>query len=390
MKKCFKLTGCLFMTLLLVAGPVRAQEPVSLVGTLAPYLDKYKLPALAAAVVNNGDIIASGAVGLRRIDSDIPVSINDRFHIGSDTKAMTVLLAAMLIETRSDLEWSSSLAEIFPELSMYPALGRSTIQQIMSHTSGLPGDNEEIIQLYFSAISEEGNLDEIRFWILKKWSGNESAHGIAGEFAYANLGYIILGAVIERLTGRLWEELITEKIFDSLSLGTAGLGFQATLGRTDAAMPHVIENEQPKAILGGHNADIPAFFGPAGTVHMSILDFAVWAGWNAGQGRRGPELVKPETLDKLHQWVVEMPERENPKPGTPPGGRYALGWGELDVIWADRPLLYHGGSNGMNLAHIWIDLEQDLAMVTMTNICGDKANAALFSLAGELYNKYAE
>ena len=56
------------------------------------------LPALAAAVVQDGKIIVSGAVGTHRVGTDIPVTINDRFHIGSDTKAMTALLAAMLVE----------------------------------------------------------------------------------------------------------------------------------------------------------------------------------------------------------------------------------------------------------------------------------------------------
>ncbi len=378
------------MVLLFLASPSWGKDPDSLDSSLAPFLEEYGLPALAAAVVKNGEITAAGAAGLRRIDDNIPVSIDDRFHLGSDTKAMTALLAAMLIERSSKLQWTSTLDEIFPELSMYPALAQTTVLQLLSHTSCLPGDNDEVMQLYFSAIFEEGNLDEVRYWMLQQWSSKEASHGKAGEFDYSNLGYIFLGAVVERVAERTWEELITEKVFDALNLGTAGLGPQATLGRTDAAMPHVIVNKEPKAILGGQNADGPAFIGPAGVAHMSVLDFAAWAGWNAGQGKRGPELVKPGTLEKLHQWVVEMPDKEDPPPGTPPGGRYALGWGQLDVDWADRPLLYHGGSNGMNLAHIWIDLEQDLAMVTMTNISGERANTALFSLAEELYSKFVD
>jgi hypothetical protein len=120
---------------------------------------------------------------------------------------------------------------------------------------------------------------------------------------------------------------------------------------------------------------------------MSILDFAYWAGWNAGEGKRKPNLVKPETMRKLHTPVISMPERKSAAPGTPAGGRYALGWGELTVDWAPYPLLYHGGSNEMNLAHIWIDTKRDFAMVTVTNISGPKANEALFKLARELYTK---
>ena len=57
---------------------------------------------------------------------------------------------------------------------------------------------------------------------------------------------------------------------------------------------------------------------------MSVLDFARWAGWNAGEGKRGPKLVQPETLKKLHTPVISMPEKEGAAPGTPSHGKYAL------------------------------------------------------------------
>jgi CubicO group peptidase (beta-lactamase class C family) len=127
--------------------------------------------------------------------------------------------------------------------------------------------------------------------------------------------------------------------------------------------------------------------GPAGNVHMSVLDFARWAGWNAGEGKRGPALVSAETLKKLHRPVIEA-KIANAPPGTPSRGRYALGWGLPNLDWAVGPLLQHAGSNSMNLAHIWLDNKRDAAFVTMTNVGGDQADAALKALAEELYAKY--
>ena len=72
-------------------------------------------------------------------------------------------------------------------------------------------------------------------------------------------------------------------------------------------------------------------------------------------------------------------------PGTPPRGKYALGWGVVDVEWAPYPLHHHAGSNGMNLTHIWLDKKRDTAMVIVTNIGGKKADEALRKLASELY-----
>src|SRR5947209_12764528 len=88
----------------------------SLNAILEPIRRKNKLPALAAAAVQNGKITALGAVGARRAGHVERVSLNDRFHIGSCTKSMTATLCAMLIE-QGKLKWATTIAESFPELA---------------------------------------------------------------------------------------------------------------------------------------------------------------------------------------------------------------------------------------------------------------------------------
>lgn len=357
---------------------------------LNPYLARYDLPAIAAAVVKDGRVISAGAVGTRRAGAKIPVTINDRFHLGSDTKAMTALLAAMLVE-EGKLRWDTTIAETFPELAekMDRRLQRVTLEQLLSHTSGIPTDNEEIFRVYQEAMSQDGNLDDLRYWLVRQWSKQPVEFDPGTKFAYSNMGYTIIGAMIERAGKKTWDEEIRQRIFIPLKLLTAGLGPQSSLGKIDAPVGHSIVDGKIKAILAGPNGDAPPIIGPAGIAHMSIGDFASWAGWNAGEGKRNPALVKPETMRKLHTPVITMPARKDAAPGTPPGGKYALGWGELTVDWAPYPLLYHGGSNGMNLAHIWIDTKRDFAMVIVTNIGGHKATTALNALANELYTKFA-
>ena len=371
------------------SGPAIAQT--SLDSLLNPYLSRYGLPAIAAAVVKNGEIIAAGAVGTRRAGTKIPVTINDRFHLGSDTKAMTALLAAMFVE-EGRLRWDSTVAEVFPELSakMNPGLRRVTLVQLLSHTGGLPSDNETFGKLLDESLSQDGNLDEMRYWLVRQWSGQPLESKPGTKFAYSNMDYVIVGAMIERVGGKTWDELITERVFTPLNLGTAGLGCQSSLGRIDAPLGHAVIKGKTKAFLAGPNGDNPPIIGPAGIAHMSILDFGRWAGWNAGEGKRGPGLVKPETMLKLHKPVISMALKKDAAPGTPSHGSYALGWGEVTVDWAPDPLLYHGGSNEKNLAHIWIDRKSDLAIVTVTNIGGQKANEGLLALARELYVKFSE
>jgi CubicO group peptidase (beta-lactamase class C family) len=207
------------------------------------------------------------------------------------------------------------------------------------------------------------------------------------------MNYIIAGAMIERVGGKTWEELITERIFTPLGLRTAGVGCQATLGRVDAPLGHEMTDGKLKAMLAGPNGDAippfynPAIFGPAGLAHMSVLDFARWAAWNAGEGKRGPKLVRPETLKKLHTPVISIPIK-NPAPGTPTSAKYALGWGQVVMDWAPEPLIKHGGDNGLNHSQIWVDPKRDFAMVLVTNLGGLKAVKALDAIAPELYAKF--
>jgi CubicO group peptidase (beta-lactamase class C family) len=374
--------------LLCAAGSVGAQS--SLNAVLEPFLSRYQLPALAAAIVKDGNVVAVGAVGTRKAGAQIPVTVHDRFHLGSDTKAMTALLAAMLVEA-GNLRWDATITDVFPELAekMDAGLRRVTLQQLLSHTSGIPSDNDVFGNLLEKSLAQDGNLDELRYWLVQQWSTRPLVSEPGTTFAYANMNYVTAGAMLERVGGKTWDELITERVFTPLGLRSAGLGPQATLGRINAPLGHLVVDGRVKAFLAGPNGDNPPIIGPAGIAHMSVLDFARWAGWNAGEGKRGPKLVRPETLKKLHTPVISMPEKKDAAPGTPARGGYALGWGELSVDWAPQPLLSHSGSNQKNLAQIWLEPRRDFAMVLVTNMAGSKADEAFSALAPKLYAQFA-
>lgn len=381
-----------FATLLVLATQQieAAPPPQDLNPLLETHRTRANLPALAAAVVRHGTVVAAGAVGTRMLGRAIPVTVYDRFHLGSDTKAMTALLAGMLVE-EGKLRWDSNLAEIFPDLAsrMHSSVRPVTLQQLLSHTSGLPSDNDEIEGLLDQAMHQDGNLDSQRRWLLEKATAKPLEATPGSRFAYSNLGYTLIGAVLEQLTGRTWEELIQERVFRPLALHSAGLGCQASLGKIDAPLGHADFQGKLTPFLSGPNCDNPPVIGPAGIAHMSVLDFARWAGWNAGEAKRAPALVRPETLRKLHTVVIHMEEKKAAKPGTPVKGGYALGWGEVAVDWAPVPLLQHTGSNTRNLAQIWVDRRHDIAMVILTNISRPETSTALTAVATELYGRYA-
>jgi CubicO group peptidase (beta-lactamase class C family) len=183
----------LFTVGLTLAGRAGAEAPSergsSLDELLRPYLARYGLPAIGAAVLHDGQVVASGAAGTRRFGTDIPVSVDDRFHIGSDTKAMTVLLAALFVED-GKLRWDTRLEEVFPELAgkMDAGLRRVTLTQLMSHTSGLPSDTDEIEALVNRAMLQPGNLDAQRYWLVQEWAPKPLAASPGEKWAYSNLG----------------------------------------------------------------------------------------------------------------------------------------------------------------------------------------------------------
>jgi CubicO group peptidase (beta-lactamase class C family) len=363
----------------------------SLNGTLDPIRARFELPALAAAVVQNGKIVASGAVGTRRAGAAIPVTVGDRFHIGSDTKAMTSLVAAMLVES-AKIQWDSTVEEVFPELAatMDSDVKAVTLAQLLSHSSGIPSDNEAHDKLLQESFAQERkNLDEVRYWLIGELVKQPLQSKPGTRFAYANMGYVLAGAMLERVSGKTWEELIIERVFEPLGLKSAGLGAQSTLGRVDAPLGHaVLPDGTLKPMLAGPSGDNPEVLGPAGTAHMSVLDLATWAAWSSGEGKRGPRLVRPETLRKLHTPVIDMPTKPDAPVGTPSAGSYGFGWVTVTPPFAHEPFLFHGGSNQMNVAYIMVQPKRDFGIVMMTNAGGTKADQAMLALGEALYERF--
>ena len=126
-------------------GPAPAFCPVvgdeAVTQALKPIRQKFNVPAMAVVVVTNDGIKFAGAVGVRKRGTEVPVTLDDLWHLGSDGKAMTGTLIARLVE-RGQLRWDSTLAEIFPELApqMNPEFQKVTLLQLLSHRAGLPAN----------------------------------------------------------------------------------------------------------------------------------------------------------------------------------------------------------------------------------------------------------
>ena len=86
---------------------------------LAEVLEKHDIPSVAAALIVDGELRAAGAVGVRKRGDSTPVTVNDKYHVGSCTKAMTATLAGMLVE-RGLLSWETPLKDVFTDINIRP------------------------------------------------------------------------------------------------------------------------------------------------------------------------------------------------------------------------------------------------------------------------------
>ena len=342
--------------------------------TLAAVREKDHLPAVAALVQIDGKLAAEAALGVRALGHSESVTTSDRWHIGSDTKAVTATLIARLVE-QGIMRFDDTLAASFSGFAaaMDPAYRNVTVTQLLSHTAGLPPlTDDKDLPAFLAVIKSANGVKAQREAIARKYLTMPPASK-AGDFAYSNLGFIIVGAIAEARTGKNWEDLIREQIFTPLGIKSAGFGPPGTPGKLDQPWGH--EEKAGKLVAldpASADADNPPVLGPAGTINITLKDWLLFA-QDQLDGEHGKgKLLKPETYRKLH---------------TPVTGNYALGWGaQLDPDGVPL-LLTHTGSNGFWVADIRIMPRHDMIFLVVTNAGNDAANQAVKDIGTPLKDR---
>jgi D-alanyl-D-alanine carboxypeptidase len=363
-----KLILALMLWPMLLGDVVRAQADAELQPflqqTLQETLAGKHLPALAALIQINGKIAAEAAVGLRAEGHAEAVTVNDRWHIGSDSKAFTSTLIARLVE-QGVMSFDDTLAMAFPSFAkkMHPKYRSVTVTQLLSHTAGLPQlTDDKDLPAFMAVIKPIRDVRAQRAAIARKYLAMPPA-GKAGEFSYSNLGFIIAGAIAEARTGKAWETLIREQIFEPLGIENAGFGAPGLSSRIDQPRGHTeIKGALVALDPGSAEADNPAALGPAGTINISLKDWARFAQDQLeGESGRG-KLLKAASYQKLHTVVSHD---------------YALGWGVLRDSNGTLQLLTHTGSNGSWLADIRIMPQHNMIFLIATNAGNEAASQAI-------------
>lgn len=327
---------------------------------------QYSLPALAALSLDTKT--STNVTGRRNAYvANSPITPNDVFKLGSNTKAITSTLLARLIEESTyprKLTWDTTIpvALLFSGVIIHPGHYRTTLAQIAAHRSGIVdgeyGRPPAFSRLYDPRLTPQ----EGRRLTIEAALKEPPATTPGSAFSYSNTGYMLLGFIMEALLKQPYEDLLQQKVFDPLEMKTCGFGVSPPLkSRTgvENPWPHVPSPLGPIPIYPDARADVPLAMAPAGSVYCSMTDYAKFLQLHIDgfHGRRNPVLRFSNGFAKLHErW---------------PGQNYTCGaWNRLDVEVGDgtTPRLGHEGSNTLNYATAWVYPEIQRAVAGFTNM----------------------
>jgi CubicO group peptidase (beta-lactamase class C family) len=298
-----------------------------------------RLPGVAIAVVRDGEVGTIRSYGIANLELDVPVTNDTVFEIGSVTKQFTAVALMMLVE-EGKVRLDDSITKHLPQL---PVGWRAiTVRHLLTHSSG--------IQEYLSVpgLPDQAHAARSHDEMSRLLGTRLKLEFKPGEtWAYNNSGYLLLGNIIERASGRTYWEFLRERIF-------APLGMNAT------------RSSDPRALIprraagyGWHDASFVnrdalhenAY--SAGAIVSTIADMARWAA-----AVQESKLLSQQSWDEM--WTPLAVSRSSAPPFS-----YGFGW-VIDREHGSRAILHSGGTPGFSAA-IRQYLDKRLAVIVLTN-----------------------
>jgi CubicO group peptidase (beta-lactamase class C family) len=348
-----------------------APQATDITDVLKPVRERHDLPGPAAVVLRGDEIVASGAIGVRAKGTDIAIRITDRFHIGSCTKSMTATMIATLVMDKK-LAWSTTVGDSFADISdMHDEWRAVTILHLLKNRGGAPAALDAD-GLWKRLWSHTGAPREARRLLVEGVTRSQPAASPGATFIYSNGGLAIAGAMAEKVTDTSWEELMRGRLFEPLDMKSAGFGAPGRRGALDEPLGHTANG---KPVEVGPGSDNPPAIGPAGTVHVSLPD---WAKYISVHLRRRGLGLDAAAFEVLH------------KAGGPGERQYAAGWLLTERDWGGGRVLWHNGSNTMWYAVTWLAPERGFAVLVATNQGGPKAQEACDEAASSLIQDHVK
>ncbi|MCA9191017.1 MAG: serine hydrolase [Planctomycetales bacterium] len=338
---------------------------------------QHDIPAMCAAIINGEGIIHLQCFGNRKRETIDPIDHTDRFPIGSNTKSMTATLAAVLVEA-GKIEWKTTIGDVWPTATskdIHPQLRNVTLDQLLSHQSGLPTNISDVSPQAWASFFEEKQSPTLERRRMLKLVLSQEPTQSQGKFMYSNLGYAVASAMLETRAGEPYESLMKKYVFDPLEMRSARFRELETAQKLEPPLLWGHKTDGTPIDPRSVGAENPTVYAAAGTVHLSIEDYAKYARWQLA-GMPAPVLRSKSTYDHLHKPLVDKSATE----------KYGCGWICLNT--GHGPALTHAGSNTNSFAVIWVIPKANMAAIVCTNTGQPQAFPACDEMIGFLIKLY--
>ncbi|WP_226648249.1 serine hydrolase domain-containing protein [Microbulbifer variabilis] len=331
-------------------------------------ISEYNVPAISWVFVSPEEVIYQGVRGTRVVGGELPVSFADPMHIGSNTKAFTAYLAAIFV-MKGKIDWDTHVAEIFPEIPKENAnnYGQATLSNLLSHRAWIKPMTEEEefseipTQFMDTKLSPKKAMELRKDFVYKMLELPPSPAADGKEIRYSNAGYVLAASMLEKVSGKPWEELMTEFVFKPLEIN-AIFGWP---GKHDSRGVYGhIPGKDGQLVPDDPNGEntIPTILGPAGDLSLSALDYEKWLMENLRCLQGQSKVLTQEYCQLLHF-------------GEAKDNRFPMGWGSKFKEGLGR-VSTHSGSGGTFLSYALIFADKGRAIGVTFNSANVDANLA--------------
>jgi CubicO group peptidase (beta-lactamase class C family) len=311
---------------------------------LSELASRARVPGATLGIWSDGREVLA-ACGVLNSATQVPVTPDSLFQVGSITKIWTATMFMQLIE-EGLLSLDTTVAHALPgiRLGTSDVGGQVTVQHLLTHTSGIDGD----------IFTDTGRGDECVERYVAELAMAPSMFPVGAAYSYCNSGFVVLGRIIEVLDGQSWDESLRDRLTGPLALThTVTLPEEAILHRV--AVGHDAAGV-PVQVWG-----LPRSIGPAGLITATAGDLLTFARLHLAGGilPGGKRILSEASVLAMRQPRAAIPDF------AVPGSAIGLGW-RLGS-WGGRAIFGHDGDTVGQSAYLRIDPEAQLAVCLLTN-----------------------
>lgn len=279
-------------------------------------LSASKASSFAVAVVEKNKIIYAKGFGLRDHDKQLPANENTLYAIGSCTKAFTSSLVGLL-QKDGKVDLDKPVRDYMPELKFYnnDLNDHVTLRDMMCHRTGLP--RHDISWYLFPTNNRDSLLQRIQY--------QEPTEDLREKWQYNNFMFFAQGKLVEKISGKSWEDNMREKIFQPLGMKSSNMPYMAVKNDSTLAVPYDLKKDSTIKKMDHYNI---GGMGPAGAVYSNVTDMANWViTWINGGKFNDKEVIPASYVREAmsSQMVIGggVPDKEKPDLMF---SNYGFGW----------------------------------------------------------------